>query len=70
LGFGIGGLHEHTAELLEGFWVVNHLSGSLHDGGKSAPSVGLPLAGVLGVFVPETSQCSFAEWLRLNVAEI
>jgi hypothetical protein len=32
LSFGVGGFYEHATELLEGFGVVNHLSGGSYDG--------------------------------------
>jgi len=70
LGFGIGGLHEHAAELSEGFGVVNHLSGAIYYGCQSPTGRRQLLSGVLGVFMPASATGSFAEWLGFDVAEI
>jgi hypothetical protein len=69
-GFGVGGFYEQAAELLEGFGVVNHLSGVIYDGSQSPTSRRQLLSGVLGVFMPQSASSSFAEWLGFNVAEI
>jgi hypothetical protein len=67
---GACSLHEHAAELLEVFWVVNHFDCGLNGGSEGAPSVGLPLAGVLGVFMPQCATGSFAEGFGIKMAEI
>jgi hypothetical protein len=67
---GAGCFHEHAAELLEVFWVVNHFDCGLNGGSEGAPSVWLPLAGVLGVFMPLCATGSFAEGFGFKMAEI
>jgi hypothetical protein len=70
LGLGISGFYKHAAELPEGFWVVNHLSGAIYDGSQRPTGGRQLLSGVLGVFMPEGAPGSFAEWLGFDVAEI
>jgi hypothetical protein len=65
-----GCLHEHAAELSEGFRVVNHLSCGLYDGCESACGCAQLFMGVLGVFVSSGFLCSSSQWLGGNVAEI
>jgi hypothetical protein len=50
--------------------LFNHLGCILYDGREGARSIGLPLTGVFGVFMPESAPGSFAERLGFDVAEI
>jgi hypothetical protein len=67
---GLDGFHEHAAELLEGFGVVNHFDGVLNGGSKGSPSVRPPFLGILSVFVPSSPFSGFAKRLWFDVAEI
>jgi hypothetical protein len=67
---GANGFHEHAAELLESFRVVNHFDGVLNGGGEGPPSVRPPFLGILGVFVPQGPFSGFAKRLWFDVAKI
>jgi hypothetical protein len=67
---GADGFHEHAAELLEGFGVVNHFDGVLNGGSECPPSVRPPFLVVLGVFVTSGPSGSFAERFGFKMAEI
>jgi hypothetical protein len=67
---GANGFHEHAAELLESFGVVNHFDGVLNGRGEGTPSVRPPFLGILGVFMASRPSGGFAERFGLKMTEI
>jgi hypothetical protein len=67
---GVGGFHEQTAELLEGFGVFKHLGSAFYDGSEGSFGIGAAFGCVFGILMATGSSGRFADRLRRYVAEV